>query len=93
MNDRIENAEGYYSLPRIVEPYEGEVIKLDAKSLNLLYQTYSNNGDPHQFVEKLEQYDEWFQDKPHKVYADGKWLNHIIKWMIRDKQQHEEREQ
>ena len=63
MNERIENAEGYYALPKIVEPYEGEVIKLDAKSLNLLFQTYSINGDQYQFVEKIEKMDIWMNTR------------------------------
>jgi len=85
MKQRLEDSEGYYSLPRITEPFEGQVIKLDAKALNMLYQTYSMNGDQYQFIEKIEKMDIWMADKPHKVYADMKWLTLIVSWLQRDK--------
>ena len=92
MIDRIEQAEGYYALPRITEPFEGDVIQLTARELNMFYQTYSMDGNQERFIEKLINMDEWFEDKQYKLYKDGKWIKYVTKWLQRDKDQYIERE-
>jgi len=93
MNNRIQNAEGDYTFTRITEPFNGDVIKLDVRSFNLLFQTYTTNGCPYKFVEKIEGYDEWFKPKGMKAYRDNKWLTHITRWLERDKKKYLEREE
>jgi len=87
MNERIkkiaEQYKGYYTLPFSWEGFEGDVIKLDAESLNILYQNYSN-VDEYKFREKLRRYDSWFFDKPYNVTKN--WLQHVIKWLEKEKQ-------
>lgn len=81
--DKLNDLTGYYTLPWSGEPFEGEVIQLDKQSFNILFQNYSGGMDEWRFRQKLEKYDEWFADKPLKVYEN--WLKYIIDWMEKDK--------
>ncbi len=85
MKQRIEEAKGHYSFPFSGNSFEGKVIKLDKESFNLFFQTCSD-GDEGKFCEKLERMDMWFEDKPHKVYADNKWITLVAKWLKREKE-------
>lgn len=77
----LDRYKGYYTLPFSGDGFEGEVIKLDPESFNILYQRFCEH-DEHRFRTKLEKMDDWFFDKPYKVYSN--WLTHILKWMERE---------
>jgi hypothetical protein len=82
-NKTYDEFEGYYTMPCTREPFEGEVIKLDGQSFNILFQNYSD-GDEFKFREKLENMDEWLSNKPYKITAN--WLNYIVKWLQKHKE-------
>jgi len=88
MNDILENAEGYYSFPRITEDFDGQVIKLSARETNLLFQTYTTTGCPHKFVSRLDDMDIWFSGKPYRVYKDGAWIKQITDWLKKDREKY-----
>ena len=81
--ERLNDLQGYYSLPYSGDPFEGKVIQLDKQAFDLLFQNYSNGQDEGRFRDKLERYDLWLHDKPYKVTEN--WLCMICKWMEKDK--------
>jgi len=70
----------YYSLPSTKEPFDGQVIKLDADAFDYLFQNYSD-GNEYKFREQLHKMDCWFHDKPYKIYMKDGWVKHIVKWL------------
>jgi len=87
MDDRFD---GYYTFPFSGEPYEGDVIQLHKEQMRVLYQTYAFNGED-RFRDKLDRYDKWLFDKPHKVQE--RWLNYITKWLTEEREKYTEKEQ
>lgn len=81
--DRLNALTGYYTLPFSGEDFDGDVIKLDAKSFNILFQNFHSNGSEWAFREKLIKYDKWFYNKPYKVTEN--WLKYIIEWLQKEK--------
>ena len=81
MDDRFD---GYYTFPFSGEPYEGDGIKLHKEEVRVLYQTYIQTSEE-AFRRKLDRFDEWFFDKPHKVQL--KWMQYITKWLQKEKEQ------
>ena len=92
MNNRIEEAEGDYALPRLTEGFEGEVIYLSAREMNLWYQTYSNDGCEYRFRDNLEKKDAWLADKQYSLYKDDRWMKYVTKWLQKEKLEYIERQ-
>ena len=78
LNDIIQDSFSYYSFEFSGEPFEGEVIQLNADECRV-YFNMEGRGDEHRFRERLQKMDAWFIGKPYKVQQNA--LSYVAKWL------------